>query len=252
MWTGFLFFSDLFKVDTINAQNEPVATEPFCTSSIQCLLYFINYGIRSGGGVGDLLGTPSFKDDYWFFMKIFFYEILFHLIIVMIFANVFLGLIADAFGELREAAEVKSNDKENICFICQINSDDCANKGIDFEEHIMKKHNLWDYINHQNLNFLLHSLDNRTKTVFSYNEFIYKIKNIALIDQGKQKHIVNTAQLYYNDYLIELRNYVKAKNKPIENIISDSLKERYFITIEHFFSFCNSTISSSTSKINSS
>ena len=147
MWTGFLFFSDLFKVDTINAQNEPVATEPFCTSSIQCLLYFINYGIRSGGGVGDLLGTPSFKDDYWFFMKIFFYEILFHLIIVMIFANVFLGLIADAFGELREAAEVKSNDKENICFICQINSDDCANKGIDFEEHIMKKHNLWDYIN---------------------------------------------------------------------------------------------------------
>lgn len=95
-------------------------------------------------------------------------------------------------------------------------------------------------INHQNLNFLLHSLDNRTKTVFSYNEFIYKIKNIALIDQGKQKHIVNTAQLYYNDYLIELRNYVKAKNKPIENIISDSLKERYFITIEHFFSFCNS------------
>ena len=80
-------------------------------------------------------------------MKIFFYEILFHLIIVMIFANVFLGLIADAFGELREAAEVKANDKENICFICQINSDDCANKGIDFEEHIMKKHNLWDYIN---------------------------------------------------------------------------------------------------------
>ena len=147
MWTGFRFFSDLFKVDTINAQNEPVATEPFCTSSIQCLLYFINYGIRSGGGVGDLLGTPSFKDDYWFFMKIFFYEILFHLIIVMIFANVFLGLIADAFGELREAAEVKSNDKENICFICQINSDDCANKGIDFEEHVTKKHNLWDYIN---------------------------------------------------------------------------------------------------------
>ena len=146
MWTGFLFFSDLFKFDTINSQNELVSTEPFCTSSIQCLLFFINYGIRSGGGIGDLLGTPSFKDNYWFFMKVFFYEILFHLIIVMIFANVFLGLIADAFGELREAAETKINDKENICFICQINSDECAIKGIDFEEHVTKKHNLWDYI----------------------------------------------------------------------------------------------------------
>ena len=146
MWTGFLFFSDLFKFDTINSQNELVSTEPFCTSSIQCLLFFINYGIRSGGGIGDLLGTPSFKDNYWFFMKVFFYEILFHLIIVMIFANVFLGLIADAFGELREAAEAKINDKENICFICQINSDECAIKGIDFEEHVTKKHNLWDYI----------------------------------------------------------------------------------------------------------
>ena len=147
MWTGFLFFNELFTVETINSQGDPVATEPFCTSSIQCLLYFINYWVRSGGGIGDLLGTPSFKDNYWFFMKIFFYEILFHLIIVMIFANVFLGLIADAFGELREAAEVKENDKENICFICQIDSDICALKGIDFEEHINKKHNLWEYVN---------------------------------------------------------------------------------------------------------
>ena len=147
MWTGFLFFSDLFKVDTINSQGDPVSTEPFCSSSIQCLLFFINYGVRSGGGIGDLLGTPSFKDNIWFFMKIFFYEILFHLIIVMIFANVFLGLIADAFGELREAADLKANDIDNICFICQINSDDCAIKGIDFEEHRSKKHNLWDYVN---------------------------------------------------------------------------------------------------------
>ena len=147
MWTGFLFFSDLFKVDTINSQGDPLPTEPFCTSSIQCLLYFINYGIRSGGGIGDLLGTPSFKENYVFFIKIFIYEILFHLIIVMILANVFLGLIADAFGEPRKIAETKDNDKNNVCFICQINSDVCALKGIDFEEHISTKHNLWTYAN---------------------------------------------------------------------------------------------------------
>ena len=145
MWTGFLFFGHLFAFDTINSSNDPVNTEPFCSSSIQCLLFFINYGIRSGGGIGDLLGIPSFKDNYLFFLVIFFYEIAFHLCIVMIFANVFLGLIADAFGELREAAWEKDNDKKNICFICQIDSDTCAVKGIDFEDHCQNKHNIWNY-----------------------------------------------------------------------------------------------------------
>ena len=64
----------------------------------------------------------------------------------MIFANVFLGLIADAFGELREVAWMKENDKNNICFICQIDSDTCAIKGIDFEEHVQNKHQLWNYV----------------------------------------------------------------------------------------------------------
>ena len=64
----------------------------------------------------------------------------------MIFANVFLGLIADAFGELREVAWMKENDKNNICFICQIDSDTCAIKGIDFEEHVQNKHQIWNYV----------------------------------------------------------------------------------------------------------
>ena len=87
MWTGFLFFGHLFTVDTITSNNDTIASEPFCSSSIQCLLFFFNYGIRSGGGIGDLLGTPSFKDNYIFFMILFFYEIAFHLVIVMIFAK---------------------------------------------------------------------------------------------------------------------------------------------------------------------
>ena len=66
MWFGFMFFGNLFAFDTVNSKNEPVATEPFCTSSIQCLLFFINFGIRSGGGIGDLLGMQSFKDNYIF------------------------------------------------------------------------------------------------------------------------------------------------------------------------------------------
>ena len=93
-----------------------------------------------------MLNMASFKDNYSFYLKIFFFEIFFHLCIVMIFANVFLGLIADAFGELREVAWAKENDKNNICFICQIDSDTCGIKGIDYEEHVKETHNLWYYV----------------------------------------------------------------------------------------------------------
>ena len=96
MWTGFLFFSDLFKLDTINSQKWP-------SSHWAILLFF--YSIPSllhqlwgekWGGIGDLLGTPSFKDNYLLVLyeDTLLWDIfhIFHLIIVMIFANVFLGL----------------------------------------------------------------------------------------------------------------------------------------------------------------
>jgi hypothetical protein len=33
----------------------------------------------------------------------------------MIFSNVFLALITDAFGEMREKAWINENDKNNVC-----------------------------------------------------------------------------------------------------------------------------------------
>ena len=40
----------------------------------------------------------------------------------------------------------KENDIKNICFICQIDTDTCVIKGIDFDEHIRTKHRLWHYV----------------------------------------------------------------------------------------------------------
>ena len=57
-------------------------------------------------------------------MKMLVYELLFHLIIVIIFADVFLGLMDNAFEELR-VAETKANYMNNILFICQIDLDTC-------------------------------------------------------------------------------------------------------------------------------
>ena len=40
-----------------------------------------------------------------------------------------------------------SNDKNNICFICQLSRDKCLLKNIDFDSHIKNEHNLWNYVN---------------------------------------------------------------------------------------------------------
>ena len=71
---------------------------------------------------------------------------LFHLFIVLILLNVFLGIIVDAFAELRNMNWKKEKDMKNICFICQLSRDDCISRNIDFENHVKKTHYLWNYV----------------------------------------------------------------------------------------------------------
>ncbi len=44
----------------------------------------IDLGIRSGGGIADNLPTVAFKSNPGYFMKRFFYDITFHIVVVMI------------------------------------------------------------------------------------------------------------------------------------------------------------------------
>ena len=47
----------------------------------------------------------------------------------------FLSFIIDTFGELRNTNAENTNDKDNICFICQISRDKCLMKNIDFDNN---------------------------------------------------------------------------------------------------------------------
>ena len=150
-WIGFLFLPDLFKFEVVNKYNEYIVDENYgiteeyiCSSSIQCILYFLNFGLSSGGALG--LNLISFKNNYGHFLRQFFFEIFFYLFVNMIFSNVFLALITDAFYEMRELAWKKENDKENECFICDVSISDCINQNIEFKRHI-QEHSKWKYIN---------------------------------------------------------------------------------------------------------
>ena len=147
MWVTYYFLADNFIFeDVIDIQTGTQVTEAFCYSSIQCWMFMVNYGIRAGGGIADALGKISFKTDYQYFILRFFYDMLFHLFIVLILLNVFLGIIVDAFAELRNLNWQREKDMKSICFVCQLTSDDCLARNLDFEEHVTKTHNLWNYV----------------------------------------------------------------------------------------------------------
>ena len=122
-------------------------TEVFCHSFLQCYLILISYGTRSGGGIADNLPTPSFKNSTKMFFGRFVLDMSFYIIIIMIMGNITFGLIVDSFGKLRDDTDKFENDKNNICFICQISRDKCLLKNKDFDSHIKNEHNLWNYMN---------------------------------------------------------------------------------------------------------
>ena len=150
-WIGFLFLPNLFRFEVVDKFNENIVDENdepieeyICSSSIQCILYFINFGLSSGGALD--LNLISFKNTYGYYLRQFFFDIFFFLCLNMIFSNVFLALITDAVGEMTEKAMDNENDRNNVCFICDLNQSDCINQNIDFDSHI-QEHSKWKYIN---------------------------------------------------------------------------------------------------------
>jgi inositol 1,4,5-triphosphate receptor type 3 len=107
-------------------------------------------GSLSNGGISNDIGRISYKDDVGNFMGRFFFDVLFFLLISLYIGKMFLSFIIDTFGELRSKNADNTNDKENICFICQISRDECLMKNIDFDKHIKYVHNMWNYVYYLN------------------------------------------------------------------------------------------------------
>ena len=147
MWFSYFYFSDFFHFDQIlDRESHEKIPEPFCYSSLQCLLFMIQKGITQGGGIGEVIDKVSYYHDIPFFIMRFFYDMLFFIIIILILGNVFLGIIVDTFGQLRDDNYYRENDMNNICFICQLSRDNCLIRNIDFQKHKKGIHNLWNYV----------------------------------------------------------------------------------------------------------
>lgn len=71
----------------------------------------------------------------------------------------------DAFKELGEKAGSLQKDKKNFCYICNITREKLEKKGEKFEEHINKRHHLWNYI------FYIIALEKKNETDYTGLEY---------------------------------------------------------------------------------
>ena len=159
-WFAFFYFSYFFVFDEVMIpQSQETLTEGFCFSSVQCYLFMLNRGSLSNGGISNDLGLISYKNNVRHYIGRFFFDVIFFLIISLYISKMFLSFIIDTFGELREKNSKNQEDKDNVCFICEIKRDKCLLKNIDFDKHVEQEHNIWNYVYFLNYLYVNNSLN---------------------------------------------------------------------------------------------
>ena len=132
-WFGFFFLPKLFKYEAVDKNNELVSLdyneESICSSTIPCILYFLNFGFRDNFMDQNLF---SFKREISYYFGQLFFNIFLYVFIHLIFDNIFLVTISNAFDDMKKDMYKLDNKKENVCFICDKKRNDCMKKNDDF------------------------------------------------------------------------------------------------------------------------
>ncbi|EGV92034.1 Inositol 1,4,5-trisphosphate receptor type 1 [Cricetulus griseus] len=150
-------YSDVCRVETGENCTSPAPKEELlpveeteqdkehtCETLLMCIVTVLSHGLRSGGGVGDVLRKPS-KEEPLFAARVI-YDLLFFFMVIIIVLNLIFGVIIDTFADLRSEKQKKEEILKTTCFICGLERDKFDNKTVTFEEHIKEEHNMWHYL----------------------------------------------------------------------------------------------------------
>lgn len=129
---GFVFFQEDFLIEAEELPNSIQGScsameiesssagegqkERSCDSLIMCIVTTLNQGLRNGGGIGDVLRSPSITENLFPARVI--YDMLFFFIVIIIVLNLIFGVIIDTFADLRSEKQQKEETLKNSCFIC--------------------------------------------------------------------------------------------------------------------------------------
>uniref|UniRef100_A0A803VL92 Inositol 1,4,5-trisphosphate receptor n=1 Tax=Ficedula albicollis TaxID=59894 RepID=A0A803VL92_FICAL len=139
-------YSDVCKLGSklLTEEMEEENKEHTCETLLMCIVTVLSHGLRSGGGVGDVLRKPS-KEEPLFAARVI-YDLLFFFMVIIIVLNLIFGVIIDTFADLRSEKQKKEEILKTTCFICGLERDKFDNKTVTFEEHIKEEHNMWHYL----------------------------------------------------------------------------------------------------------
>uniref|UniRef100_A0A803WE45 Inositol 1,4,5-trisphosphate receptor n=1 Tax=Ficedula albicollis TaxID=59894 RepID=A0A803WE45_FICAL len=130
--------------ELLTEEMEEENKEHTCETLLMCIVTVLSHGLRSGGGVGDVLRKPS-KEEPLFAARVI-YDLLFFFMVIIIVLNLIFGVIIDTFADLRSEKQKKEEILKTTCFICGLERDKFDNKTVTFEEHIKEEHNMWHYL----------------------------------------------------------------------------------------------------------
>ncbi|MCQ2816904.1 MAG: ion transporter [archaeon] len=139
----FLLSKDFIHDDLVGSNMENA-----CGSLVYCFFTLCEFGLRTDGGIGEFTNKLRFYDNPGYFTGMLLFQFAFFFVIIVIMLAVLSGTIIDTYLELTEKNEAESNDRDNVCFICNGVKNKIEKKGITYEDHINKKHNIYNYINY--------------------------------------------------------------------------------------------------------
>lgn len=133
---GFYYLQNEFE----NINN----TYDTCDTLLGCYMIYFNYGIRSGGGIGEILEIKSIvQKNYWIR---YINDMIFFISISILILNMVNGIIISTFSNLRQKKEAIDQEKNNSCFICSIKNVIFEKNKQKFRDHVLFDHNTKNYL----------------------------------------------------------------------------------------------------------
>ena len=136
---GFYFLSGEFDKDVDGKKKN------LCGTLLECSITYFNLGVRSGGGIGDLLDMKPYRDTSTYWIR-WVTDMIFYITVILLLLNMINGVIVSTFSQIREESNEKEEDINNKCFICNIDRVEFEKRKIMFADHLKFEHSTKTYI----------------------------------------------------------------------------------------------------------
>lgn len=168
---GFLVFSSEFNPDA--EDDTPItAADNNCQTLLRCFVYIFSQGLRAGGGVADVMKPWGWGEED--IVPRVNYDILFYVLVNVVYLNIMFGIIIDTFGQMRDEKREKEADMHGMCFICGLESDTLEKiSPSGFTTHVKHEHNMWMYL------YFMHHLRRKDPSDYTGQESYVNAKILA-------------------------------------------------------------------------